>query len=100
MKGSPVIDHLQIVIPRGGRKPHCVAASEGATTLTGYFRLQLQTPSVCQSAVVGRGSEVLEERADARRPTITTRAGQDVVGYAAAVEEILPGFHVAACAAA
>jgi CheY-like chemotaxis protein len=94
-----LIDHLQIAILAVDASGHCIAASEGATKLTGYSRLQLQMPSVFQSAF-GRGYEVQEERADARTTTITTRTGQDVLVYAATVAEILPGFHVAAFAAA
>jgi PAS domain-containing protein len=94
-----LIDHLQIAILAVDASGHCIAASEGATKLTGYSRLQLQMPAVFQSAF-GRGYEVREESADARTTTITTRTGQDVVVYAAAVAEILPGFHVAAFVAA
>ena len=94
-----LIDHLQIAILAVDASGHCIAASEGATRLTGYSRLQLQMPSVFQSAF-GRGYDVREERADARTTTITTCTGQDVVVYAAAAAEILPGFHVTAFAAA
>ena len=38
---------------RGRRTGHCVAASQGATRLTGYSRLQLLTTSVFQSGFAG-----------------------------------------------
>ena len=71
-----LIDHLQIPTLGVDASGLCIAASEGATRLTGYSRLQLQTPSVFQSAFrrVGR-----EEAADARTTTITTRTGEDVM---------------------
>ena len=84
----------------------CVAASQGATRLTGYSRLQLLTTSVFQSGFGGghvsdeRWRGFLTNRHYTGTTTITNRAGEDVTVYAAAVAEILPGFHLAAFAAA
>ncbi|MQA28472.1 MAG: PAS domain S-box protein [Luteitalea sp.] len=101
-----LIDQLQVAIFAVDEEGHCIAASEGATKLTGYSRLQLLTTSVFQAGFAGghvsdegwRG--FLSNRQYAGTTTITNRAGDDMTVHAAAVAEILPGFHVAAFAAA
>jgi PAS domain S-box-containing protein len=100
-----LIDRLQVAILAVDKQGHCVAASQGATTLTGYSRLQLMTTSVLQAGFDGghvsdecwRG--FLANRHYAWTTTITNRAGKEVPVHAAAVE-IMPGFHVAAFAVA
>lgn len=99
-----LIDHLQVAIFAVDEQGHCVAASDGATLLTGYSRLQLLTTSICQAAF-GPGHEsdarwqvFLANRQYAGTTTITTRAGEDVTVHAAAVAEVLPGLHMAAFA--
>ena len=94
-----LIDHLQVAVFAVDEQGHCIAASEGATMLTGYSRLQLLTTSVFQAAF-GCEDDFLADRHDAGTTTITTRAGEDVMVHAATVAEIMPGFHVAAFAAA
>jgi PAS domain S-box-containing protein len=97
-----LIDRLQVAIFAVDRDGHCIAASRGATTLTGYSRLQLLTASVFQAGFAGgnvstqRWQDFLASRAYAGTTTITNRAGADVAVHAAAVAEILPGLHVAA----
>jgi PAS domain S-box-containing protein len=100
-----LIDRLQVAILAVDEQGHCIAASQGATTLTGYSRLQLMTTSVFQTGFDGgqvsdeRWRGFLANRHYAWRTTITNRAGEDVVVNAAAVE-IMPGFHLAAFAPA
>ena len=94
-----LIDHLQVAVFAVDERGQCIAASEGVTMLTGYSRLQLLTTSLFQAAF-GCKDDFLGDRHDAGTTTITTRAGEDVMVHAAAVAEILPGFHVAAFAAA
>jgi PAS domain S-box-containing protein len=100
-----VIDRLQVAILAVDEQGHCIAASQGATTLTGYSRLQLMTTSVFQTGFDGgqvsdeRWRGFLANRHYAWRTTITNRAGEDVAVHAAAVE-IMPGFHLAAFAPA
>ncbi|MQA30492.1 MAG: PAS domain S-box protein [Luteitalea sp.] len=101
-----LIDRLQVAILAVDEQGRCIAASEGVTTLTGYSRLQLLTTSVFQAGFSGgqisdegwRG--FLTDRHYAGTARITNRAGEDVMVYAAAVAEIMPGFHVAAFVAA
>jgi PAS domain S-box-containing protein len=101
-----VIDHLQVAIFAVDEQGRCIAASEGATMLTGYTRLQLLTASVFHAGFAGghvsdeswRG--FLANRHYTGTTTITNRAGDDVMVHAVAVAEIMPGFHVAAFAAA
>ena len=101
-----LIDRLQVAIFAVDEQGRCIAASEGATMLTGYSRLQLLTSSVFRAGFCGE--HVSEEgwrgflaaRHYAGTTTITNRAGEDVMVHAAAVAEIMPGFHVAAFAAA
>jgi PAS domain S-box-containing protein len=101
-----LIDHLQVAIFAVDEQGQCVAASDGATLLTGYSRLQLLTTSVWQAAFAsGHVSEerwqvFLANRQYAGTTTITTRTGEDVTVHAAAVAEVLPGFHMAAFAVA
>jgi PAS domain S-box-containing protein len=102
---SHLIDRLQVAILAVDEQGRCIAASQGATMLTGYSRLQLLTTSVFQAGFDGghvsdecwRG--FLANRHYAWTTTITNRAGEDVTVHAAAVE-IMPGWHVAAFAAA
>jgi PAS domain S-box-containing protein len=100
-----LIDHLQVAILAVDEQGHCIAASQGATMLTGYSRLQLLTTSVFQAGFDGghvsdeRWRGFLANRQYAWTTTITNRAGVDVAVHAAAVE-IMPGLHVAAFAVA
>jgi hypothetical protein len=90
-------------VDEGGQ---CIAASQGATTLTGYTRVELLTKLVFQIGFVrghlsdARWGGFLANRQAAGITTITNRAGEDVAVYAAGVVEILPGFHMAAFSAA
>ena len=99
-----LIDRLQVAILAVDEQGHCIAASQGATMLTGYSRLQLLTTSVFQAGFDGghvsdeRWRGFLANRQYAWTTTITNRAGVDVPVHAAAVE-IMPGLHVAAFAA-
>lgn len=101
-----LIDRLQVAILAVDEQGHCIAASQGATMLTGYSRPQLLTTSVFQAGFAGghvsdeRWRGFLANRQYAGTTTITNRAGEDVTVHAAAVAEIMPGFHVAAFAAA
>jgi PAS domain S-box-containing protein len=101
-----LIDHLQVAIFAVDERGHCIAASQGATTLTGYTRVELLTKLVFQIGFVrghqadARWGGFLANRQDAGITTITNRAGEDVAVHAAGVAEILPGFHIAAFAAA
>ena len=101
-----LIDQLQVAIFAVDEHGHCIAASEGLTSLTGYSRLQLLSRSVFETGFVpghvsdARWRRFLVSRHSPGMTTITTRAGKDVAVHAACVAEILPGFHVAAFAAA
>jgi PAS domain S-box-containing protein len=101
-----LIDQLQVAIFAVDEHGQCLAASEGLTTLTGYSRLQLLSRSVFEAGFVpghvsdARWQRFLVNRHSPGMTTITTRAGKDVAVHAACVAEILPGFHVAAFAAA
>ena len=101
-----LINHLQVAILAVDTQGHCIAASQGATLLTGYSRPQLLTTSVLQEGVAGahlsdeRWRDFLAHRQYSGTITITNRSGEDVTVHAAAVAEIMPGFHVAAFAAA
>jgi PAS domain S-box-containing protein len=101
-----LIDHLQVAILAVDEQGDCIAASEGATSLTGYSHLQLLTSSVFNSSFAGgqisdeRWRGFLANRQFAGTTTITNRAGENVTVHAAAVAEIMPGFHVAAFVAA
>ena len=100
-----LIDRLQVAMLAVDEQGHCIAASQGATMLTGYSRLQLLTTSVFQAAFDGghvsdqRWRGFLENQQYAWTTTITNRAGEDVTVHAASVE-IMPGLHVAAFAPA
>ena len=101
-----LIDQLQVAIFAVDDNGLCIAASQGVTTLTGYSRLQLLTRSVFEIGFVGahvsdppwRG--LLADQQSAGMTTITTPGGEDLAVHAASVASILPGFHVAAFAAA
>ena len=98
-----VIDHLQVAVFAVDEAGHCIAASEGAALLTGYSCLELRTDSVLHAALhaaFGHGEDFLPDRHDAGTTTITTRAGENLVVHAATLAEVMPGFHVAAFAAA
>jgi PAS domain S-box-containing protein len=97
-----LIDHLQVAILAVDAEGHCIAASQGATRLTGYSHLELMTTAVLET-VFPEGQltthaclDPLEHRPHAGTTTIVNHAGDHVAVYAATVEEILPGFHVAA----
>ena len=100
-----LIDRLQVAILAVDEQGQCIAASQGATLLTGYSRLQLLTTSVLQAGFDGgqvsdeRWRGFLANRNYAWTTTITNRAGEDVTVHAAAVE-IMPGLNVAAFAPA
>lgn len=101
-----LIDHLQVAIFAITADGHCIAASQGATSLTGYSHLELVTSSVLEtvfpdgqlSAAVGLDRQ--PDPQSTRTTTMVDHAGNHVAVYAAAVEEIMPGVHVAALAAA
>jgi PAS domain S-box-containing protein len=101
-----VIDRLQVAMLAVDEQGQCIAASQGATRLTGYSRPQLLTTSVFHTGFAGghvsdaRWRGFLVNRHYTGTTTITNRAGADVTVHAAAVAEILPDFHVAAFAAA
>jgi PAS domain S-box-containing protein len=101
-----LIDRLQVAIFAVDDYGHCIAASQGATTLTGYSRPQLLNTSVFQSGFAGgqvsdeRWQRFLTNQQYVGTTTITNRSGDDVTVHAAGVAEILPGVHVAAFAAA
>jgi PAS domain S-box-containing protein len=101
-----LIDCLQVAILAIDEQGRCIAASRGATMLTGYSRMQLLTRSVFQAGFAGdqasddRWRGFLENRQYTGTTTITNQAGENVTVHAAAVAEIMPGVHVAAFAAA
>jgi PAS domain S-box-containing protein len=101
-----LIDRLQVAILAVDEQGHCIAASRGATMLTGWSRAQLLTIPVFQ-AVFASGDvsheswrSFVANRQYAGTTTITNRAGEDVTVHATAVAEIMPGFHIAAFAEA
>jgi PAS domain S-box-containing protein len=101
-----LIDRLQVAIFAVDEQGRCIAASQGATALTGYTRAQLLHASVFTPGFAGgRVSEdrwrvFLMDRHFAGTTTITNRTGDDITVHAAAVAEVMPGLHVAAFAAA
>ncbi len=98
-----LIDRLQTAILAVTADGRCIAASEGATLLTGYSRTQLLT-SVLRDGFAGGHTldelwrTVLANRTYAGTTRITNRAGEGLTVHTAAVAEILPGIHVAAFA--
>lgn len=101
-----LIERLQLAMFAVDEQGHCVAASAGATALTGYSRGQLLRASVFH-AEFGRGrvsearwQDCLRHRHFVGTTTITTRAGEDLPVHAAALAMILPGVHLAAVIAA
>ena len=100
-----LIDRLQVAIFAVDTGGHCIAASEGATRLTGHSRGQWLRTSVCTAGVPGgplsdvRWRGVLATEHDGGTMSITTRAGERLPVHAVAVAELLPGVHVAAFAA-
>jgi CheY-like chemotaxis protein len=103
---SDVIGRLEVAIFAIDGQGHCIAASQGASLLTGYSRPQLLMASVFHTGFAGgqmsgeRWRHFLALRQYAGTTTITNRAGEDVIVHAAAAAEIMPGFHVAALVAA
>jgi PAS domain S-box-containing protein len=101
-----LIDRLQVAILAVDEQGHCIAASRGATMLTGYSHRQLLTGSVFDAGFAGehvsdeRWRGLVANRQYAGTTTITTRAGEEVTVHAAAVAEIMPGVHATAFAAA
>jgi PAS domain S-box-containing protein len=99
-----LIDRLQVAIFAIDEAGHCIAASQGATTLTGYSRPQLLKGSVFAKGFAGgrvsddRWRGFLAHGHYEGTTTITNRAGEDVTVHAAAIAEIMPGLHVAAVA--
>jgi CheY-like chemotaxis protein len=100
-----LIDRLQVAIFAVDAEGHCIAASEGATRLTGHSRGQWLRTSVCHAGVPGgplsdaRWRGVLAAEHEGGTMSITTRAGGRLPVHAVAVAELLPGVHVAAFAA-
>jgi PAS domain S-box-containing protein len=97
-----LIDRLQVAILAVDEQGHCVAASQGASTLTGYSRPELLAGSVFD---LGLSTEFvsyegwlqfLAHRHYASTTTIATRAGQPIRVHAVALAKVMPGFHVAA----
>jgi PAS domain S-box-containing protein len=101
-----LINHLQVAILAVDAQGHCIAASDGTTRLTGYSRPQLLNTSVLADGFAGarismeRWRDFLAHRQCAGTITLTKGDGEDVTVHAAAVAEVMPGFHVAALAAA
>jgi CheY-like chemotaxis protein len=94
-----LIDHLPVAVFAMDHEGNCIAASEGAALLTGYSRLELRKTAVLRAAF-GCGDDISADRDDAGTTTINNRAGQDVMVHAATLAEVMPGFHLAAFAAA
>ncbi len=94
-----LIDHLQVAVLAVDEEGHCIAASEGATALTGYSRRELRTMPVLRTTF-GGDDDLRANQHDEGMTTIITRAGGDMVVHAATLAEIMPGVHVAAFAAA
>jgi PAS domain S-box-containing protein len=101
-----LIDRLQVAILAVDEQGHCVAASQGASTLTGYSRPELLAASVFQ---LGLSSEFLSyegwlqflaHRHYASTTTIANRAGESIRVHAVALAKLMPGVHVAAFALA
>jgi PAS domain S-box-containing protein len=101
-----LIDRLQVAIFAIDEQGRCIAASQGASLLTGYSHLQLLAASVFHARFADghmsddRWRGFLANRQYAGTTTITNRAGEQVTVHAAAVAEVMPGFHVAALVAA
>jgi PAS domain S-box-containing protein len=100
-----VIDHLQVAIFAVDAQGHCLAASQGATRLTGYSRRQLVSTAVCDATCVDepvfdpRWRHVLRHKHETPATSIINSAGEDVAVHAAIVADVLPGVHVVAMAA-
>jgi PAS domain S-box-containing protein len=99
-----LIDGLQGAILAVDVQGRCIAASQGATMLTGYSRLELLTPSVFQAEFnAAHVSDELWRPFPANREpwtaAITNRTGQEVTVHAVAVE-VMPGLNVVAFAPA
>lgn len=101
-----LIDRLQVAVLAVDEQGRCVAASQGASTLTGYSRAELLAASVFQ---LGRSSEIftyegwlqfLAHRHHASTTTIATRDGEPIRVHAVALAKLMPGVHVAAFALA
>jgi PAS domain S-box-containing protein len=94
-----IIDRLQVAIFAVDAEGHCLAASNGATRLTGYSRQQLVTTSALEAAG-GSASwrRLLLAAAQAETTTITTSAGEKLPVHAAVMANVLPGVSVVALA--
>jgi PAS domain S-box-containing protein len=101
-----LIDRLQVAILAVDEQGHCVAASQGASRLTGYSRPELLAGSVfhlgLSSEFVSYESwlQFLAHRHYASTTTIANRAGESIRVHAVALAKVMPGFHVAAFALA
>jgi PAS domain S-box-containing protein len=101
-----LIDRLQVAILAVDEQGHCVAASDGASTLTGYSRVELLAGSVFDLGlttefVSAEGwLQFLTHRHYASTTTIANRAGESIRVHAVALAKVMPGFHVAAFAPA
>jgi PAS domain S-box-containing protein len=99
-----LIDCLQVALFALDAQGHCIAASQGATRLTGYSHRQWLTSSVFDAGFAGgqlsdqRWRRFLAHRHYTGTTTITNRSGEDLAVHAAAVAEIMPGVHVVALA--
>lgn len=99
-----VVDQLQVAIFAMDAEGRCIAASEGATRLTGYSRRQLVDPTMFESGVAsGPGSReqwrgLLAHPDWADMTTITTCAGEELAVHTAVVTNVFPGVHVVALA--
>jgi PAS domain S-box-containing protein len=101
-----LIDRLQVAVLAVDEQGQCVAASQGASALTGYSRPELLAASLFQ---LGLSSELvsyegwlqfLVHRHYASTTTIATRDGEPIRVHAVALAKVMPGFHVAALALA
>ena len=93
-----LIDRLQVAMLAVDETGHCIAASEGATLLTGYSRPELLTTSVLNDGVGQReGANELWRAVLANRPyegttTITTHAGDGLAVTPPPWPQSCPGF--------
>ena len=97
-----LIDRLQVAILAVDEHGHCIAASQGASALTGYSRPELLAASVFH---LGLSSEFvsyegwlqfLAHRHYASTTTIANRAGEPLRVHAVGLAKVMPGFHMAA----
>jgi PAS domain S-box-containing protein len=96
-----IIDRLQVAIFAVDAEGHCVAASSGATRLTGYSRQQLVTASAFGADGPGATAHwrrILAAAAQAETTMITTSAGEHLPVHAAVIADVFPGVSVVALA--